>query len=149
MKNVVLYVLAVGGCVVAIVALLYLGDGISAPMSVSGSWAVEPGAVCDAVPLPKADAALRISQSGPRLEISLDEGGRTVLHGDLEGSHVTAESRHRQGDPARMRLTGDVEKGASGERDRLRGTLEVDGCDAPIAILAVRQPPAAPGKKGH
>lgn len=133
MKNVVLYVLSVGGCVAAILGLLYLGEGIPAPVSVGGAWAVEAGGACDALSLAKA---VKISQSGPRLEIALDEGGRTVLHGDLEGTHVTAGS-------GGMRLLGDVEK------DQLRGTLEVEGCSAPIEIVAVRQPPAVPKGSKH
>jgi hypothetical protein len=149
MKSAIIYIVSVGGCVLAIIGLLYLGDGLEAPRSVGGTWAIEASGGCDAAPIAKAEPALKISQSGPRLEIDLGDDARTVLHGDLEGAHVTAESRHREGDPARVRMAGDVEKGAGSERDRLRGTLEVAGCEAPIAIVATRQPPPASAKKGH
>ena len=144
MKNVALYILAVGLPILAIFGLLYLGEDLEAPMSVGGTWAIESSGACDFAPIAKASPALEISQSGPRLEIELGDAGRTVLHGDLEGARVTAES-----DPARVRLAGDVEKGAGGERDRLRGALEVTGCEAPIAIVATRQPPPVSATKGH
>ena len=138
MKNVLLYLVSVGGCVAAICGLLYAGRDLAAPMSVGGTWTVEASGACDTVPLAKAGPALKISQSGPRLEIDLGDAARTVLHGDLEGAHLAAESR-----PARVRLAGDVEK------DSLRGTLEVAGCDAPVTIVATKQSPPAPAKKGH
>ena len=139
MKNVAFYILAVGLPILAIFGLLYLGEGLKAPMSVGGTWAIESSGACDSSPIAKASPALKISQSGPRLEIELGDAARTVLHGDLEGAHVTAES----GGAARVRLAADV------ERDELRGALEVTGCEAPIAIVATRQPPPASEKKGH
>src|SRR5262245_30215462 len=141
MRNAVLYLVSVGGCVLAIVGLLYLGEDLVAPMSVGGAWTIRAASGCDAVSAP----AFKISQSGPRLEIQLEGKPATLLHGELAGSTVTAESR--PDDPARVRLTGGA--GKAGGEARLQGTLEVAGCGTPIAIVATREPAAARSDTGH
>lgn len=144
MKNALLYIFAVGGSVLAIVGLLYLGQELKAPVSVGGAWKVQLASPCETVPRAAEEPGLRISQSGPNLEIQLDDAKGTLLHGQIEGSRVVAETR---GASADVRLQAEVEK--SGGEARMQGTLDVEGCEGAIPVHAIRQQAAAGGSRGH
>ncbi len=98
MRTALLYLLLVGVPLVGVTAILYVGAGLEAPRAVSGLWtlalAAGPAPACVAGD-GDDDPMLRISQSGPRLEVRLvGVGGERIdLRGRLQGDHLLARSR--------------------------------------------------------
>ena len=125
--------LLVGLPVLCLFGILEIGKGIAAPLSIGGDWMVQfdPGANCASGPARLRQPALNISQSGPGVLITLNDGRSTTFPATITGANLAA--------PA---LTATI-AGKAGERI-LEGQFNFDGC-APVAFRATRQEPAKKG----
>lgn len=111
-----------------------MGKGIAAPLSIGGEWTVRfnPAASCASLTRLR-QPALSISQSGPGVLITLNDGRSTTFPATIAGATLTAASF------TAASLTASI-AGKPGERV-LQGKFDFDGC-APVAFRAIRQAPA-------
>ena len=149
-RSILLYLALVGLPVVGVLGILHLGQRLTAPVSVGGAWIVEiaPGSAtdpsCADPPIRSNRPVLTISQSGPRLALILNNGGRTNLTGEIRGVTITAgeprppeASAVNTSHPAIIAIHAAVDR--LPEPDRLRGLLTVSGCRAAVSFAATRQ----------
>ncbi len=136
MKGLLHYFLLVGLPIAGLLVVLHLGQGLTPPRAVWGTWAPAfEGAGACPEPLPEL---LVISQSGRRLTLNVHtEGRRRPLEGRIVRDSLEAD--YTAGD-----CPGEALRAVAGGRrpqDRLRGALALTACGCrPAAFEAVRKP---------
>jgi hypothetical protein len=101
MRPVLLYLILVGVPLLGILALLRVGQTLSAPTSLAGSWSAQlspnPHDSLEGVLLlSSGPTMLSISQSGPNLLLSFNDNQQTTLAGTVRDATINA-SLVRQG----------------------------------------------------
>jgi|GEM_PF-2074707 len=152
MRVVLLYLGLVGLPVLGIVGLLQVGQTLSAPISLAGTWnaqlnpesestAADPGLL----PQPMV---LTITQSGPDVVLVFDDNQRTTLVGKIEGATIDATALGHDGTTATYAADfGSTPRSFRASIDcraeprRLVGVLVVDRgrLHAEVPIVAVRR----------
>jgi hypothetical protein len=98
MRPILLYLSLVGIPVLGILGLLRMGQTLSAPVSLAGTWSAQlslpdphdsPGG--DPL-LHSGSTILSVSQSGPHLLISFDDNQRTTLVGNVHDVMINASA---------------------------------------------------------
>jgi hypothetical protein len=161
MRAVAMYLILVGTPFAGLLAILHVGNRLSAPFCIKGEWRLEASRE-DASGSPVNDLVtamqqkrLKISQSGTHLALTLEDFSRTTLSGELEGNRLIV-----MGEMPLTEVTGD-EKGAKSsvllratidpesEPLCMQGSVTVQGQqDAqPVLFKALRQENAQ-GMKG-
>jgi len=158
MRVVLLYLALVGLPVLGILGLLQVGQTLSAPISLAGTWnaqlspdgesiAADPGLL----PRPMV---LTITQSGSNVILVFDDNQRTRLAGKIQGTTINAAALRPDG--AAATLTADFGNSArsfranidwGAEPRRLVGVLVVDRgrLHADVPIVAVRRDKGSKG----
>lgn len=149
MRAIILYMLLVGLPLAGIAQVIYMGQSLKGPASVGGSWLLDQRIhtqPCAKALMLSSNAKLTIMQSGPYLNIRLDEkentfsghlGGVTISgHGD-NFIRPQASGKDCNGYGG-IDLTATIVK-EQGE-ERLFGFLKVNNCEPcePIQFSAVR-----------
>jgi hypothetical protein len=141
-KLIVAYVCLVGIPLAAVVAILWLGRQLVAPLSVAGSWKVEAdfsalgSDPCMAPLTAFRQPFLDVSQSGGDLTVRLGNPQKTILPGIVRGRKLrigaaSAEARDCR-DPLSLELQATVD--GSADRRILSGTLGIVGCTICTAV---------------
>jgi hypothetical protein len=97
MRAVLLYVVLVGLPVLGILGLLRVGQTLSAPISLAGTWNAKldlpkrTDSQMEDPSIARAEAVLSIAQSGSRLSFTFDDR-KTVLVGNIEDMRIEAAS---------------------------------------------------------
>jgi hypothetical protein len=154
MKWVGLYLALVGIPILGVLGILRLGENLTPPISVGGAWSVEVSPpiagdpACGNPLIQSLPPVLTISQSGPHLQLTLNDPERTTLAGEIRGETVTAEAvvsgtgneAHASEDAAPTSLAASVDRQA--DPSRLRGVLITTRCSlrTEMPFTAVRQP---------
>ena len=139
MKTFLQYAVLVSVSILAILGIIHLGRGLRAPASVGGRWALQDthasaeDIACIPISLDADNSEMSISQSGPELVLTFNDGSKTKFTGKLQGLKITARSKR---DPE-LRLVAEVDRQA--EPDRLSSTITSDQCAAAIQLTGVRQ----------
>ena len=95
MRTIFLYIVLVGVILAALLEILRLGEGIKAPIDVSGKWIIKEEFVnalhenCSAVNFLNQKSNLNIEQSGKFLELTLNDSANTTMNGKLENNTMT------------------------------------------------------------
>jgi hypothetical protein len=106
MKSVLLYLVLVGLPVLGILGLLRVGQTLSAPISLAGTWTAQ-------LSLPDLDSStggpgrhpsqpmvLTITQSGSHVVLMFDDDQRTTLVGKIQGATIDAATLAHHGGTA-------------------------------------------------
>jgi hypothetical protein len=139
-KTFLQYAVLVGVSVLAILGIIHLGQGLRAPASVGGRWALQATQAsaadldCLSFSFAAEPSELSISQSGPELALTFNDSGQTKFTGKLQGLKITARSRR---DPE-LHLVAEVDRQA--EPDQLSSTIASEQCAAAIQLTGVRLP---------
>jgi hypothetical protein len=152
-RFIIAYIFLVGVPLLGLAGILKAGRHLSAPVSVSGIWAVtansnhlSPGPCGESTTL--SNLSLSISQSGKNLSLALDGGAKAHGSGTIEGISLqaplilTRDASAAAGCATAQPLTLFATVDPKSEPRSLSGSLSVDGCMAcsPIAFHAVLQP---------
>lgn len=151
-RFIVAYVVLVGIPLAALAGVLKIGRGLTAPISIDGTWKTEAKAVPASQPCNQAissllDSPLVISQSGKTLELSLKTGAAKItVPGALEGTKIEASLGSAAGCPADQLVTLVASVNPKAEPRSLTGSLSVTNCAAcAVEFRAVRQPKTQSG----
>lgn len=152
MRHLFAYLLFVGVPFAGLMGVLRLGQKITAPQAVHGTYTVtqlEGANSCQSALL-SGDSSLTLTQSGRQISATLGPGGAVTLRGALSGSEIALAGvlppgavAHRAGCPVgdTLHLTGLARR--TPDHGRLEATLRFSRCaDCPSASFsAVRRPP--------
>ncbi len=140
------YMLMVTPPLLGVLALLQLGRGLTPPVSVKGAWSLEvttPATVntlCS-LDLGQIPPTLTIVQSGPQLQLMLNDVNKTTLTGEIRSSDIQAEGTtpSAQANTVRLEAKADPQPIPG----RLAGQVSVSNCATPVTVgfTAVRQQP--------
>lgn len=135
-KSLVAYGLLVVPPFVGLLVVLNLGNDITPPRSIGGTWVLDANAAPTRCAAPAA--RLHIQQSGPRAEIRFGDDPRDAISVRLEDATVRTRARGRATGDACGALVVDAQ--VTG-RDSMEGTIRRDACPdcSPIAFRAVRE----------
>jgi hypothetical protein len=146
MKHVLLYVVLIGGAILAVVGILRAGEHLEAPRSVSGAWTIEgplltaPAGDCLAGWIGSQRPRLVVSQSGRLLEALLQGSRGMPLKGTIVEGEMTLTSRASRALPdlqaGVVALHADLDLSAG--TVRMIGTVDT-GCGPAAAFVAQRQ----------
>jgi len=152
-KLIFAYILLVGIPLLGLLAILRAGERLTPPRYLGGAWTLEAdftslaNQACRNLFSSLRQPFLSISQSGPALDLTLNNSQRTTLPGTLENSSLTVGVGRRASpsaggnclDPQAIWLRAEIAQQA-GQRI-LIGTLGVAGCPgcSPIPFRAQRQ----------
>ena len=138
------YFLMVTPPLLGVLALLQLGQGLTPPVSVKGAWTLEinppaPSSSCAALSFDQIPATLLIAQSGPQLQLSLNDAKKTMLTGQISESTITADENAQgaQASPVSFEARADPHP----IPDRLVGQFSLTNCSTPatVAFTALRE----------
>lgn len=134
MRWVLLYLSMVGVPLLALLAILRVGERIVPPVALGGEWQVEfervpSGAECAAFEF-AGTTVLRIAQSGTYLTLRFGEPRRTTLKGRLAGRALEGWARIRSETPCGDTLRVQATAGPGDLPTELSGRFEVTACDA-------------------
>ena len=116
-KSILAYFLLVVPPLGGLLAILHFGQDLEPPRSIGGSWAIDPG--CG------LGGTLKIAQSGPRAEATLDAAHLSL---ELDGDHLVG--------------TGGCGIDARVAGDTLTGTAQCAACPAtPFHAVRTPRPP--------
>jgi hypothetical protein len=150
------YLLLVGFPAAALIGILKIGETLEPPRAVHGTYAVAYDTTasghCLMAVIPDDDKHLKISQSGPRLELSL---GSLELSGAISADTVRAAAAVAGNDLFRaanclttdtLRIAAALIKTAGDTR--LAGNFTFSGCESCTAVpfTATRQPDRESGR---
>lgn len=137
MRTLLLYVVLVALPVAGVLAVLHVGEGLSAPRAVSGLWEVHSDVPAGCPWAEGLGPRLRVEQSGERLTVF---GRRGQLRGRLLGDSLRVE-RDGDGSCQTLVMTAALEGGAVAEA--LAGRIEAPGCaacpDVPFRAQRIRE----------
>jgi len=130
---VVAYILMVGVPILALLGILDVGRGITAPPSIGGDWNLEfdAASICASGLAKVRQPALNISQSGTEALVTVNDGRAAAFPVTIDGNTLRSQT-----------VTATI-TGKPGQRV-LDGKLDIAGC-GPVAFHAVRRPPAKKG----
>jgi len=137
MKAVLLYLALVGIPVLAVLGILQLGRGLTAPIAVAGTWNIEKNSPitndssCSALPISSDKPVLTITQSGSHLQLMFNDTDRTTLTGELHEQTISTANTPSQGQDA-IGLEARVDRQA--EPDSLQGVLTFRECPSRKAV---------------
>jgi hypothetical protein len=146
-RSVLLYLLLVGTPLLGVFELLRIGQRLTPPISVAGTWTVERSATdFSVVPNERprlGPTILTITQSGPHLVVVLNDDKGTTLEGEILGSIINAGVSSRSATldastsaPTDLLFHAVVDRSNSG--DRLLGDLS--SIDRPsLSFIATRE----------
>jgi hypothetical protein len=150
MKRVFNYLMLVGIPLLGVMGVLRVGQSLPAMLCMHGPWTVETSQQatspsCTEQRRQVEPLAFSISQSGPRLSISLDNERKDVLQGRIDDTDVIATVPHFSGTSFLTNETGTniVELRATLDRQatpaRLWGVLSFSKCPE-LKFVATHQP---------
>ena len=162
MRSVFLYVFLVGLPVLAISAVLRVGQRLRSPVFVGGTWSVErpsntdPDSSCCYSLISSERTVLTISQSGSRLSLTLNDQNRTTFAGEIRDSTINATIGRLAADAsidaqgisgASIQLHATVERESAS--DRLLGGLTCFDCPTSTVTSFSAQRQAAKATQGQ
>lgn len=158
MKAVLLYFILVGPPIAGIYGIVCLGHDLKPPMSVAGAWNVEltsrtaDTSSCEGFIVPSKSLILTITQTGPHLDLTLNDQSATRLSGEVSLERLTAKSLEQiETTPGAPAITSLIQLQANIDRqpglDRLSGTLTFANCPAgsEFSFAAIRRQKSAGG----
>jgi hypothetical protein len=155
MRTVATYVFLVGLPVLGVLLILRLGQNLTPPVSVGGSWQIEPAtqitgeAGCSTVWESLEQLTLTISQSGPNFVLTVDTNPPVSLAGVITDTFLTATA-DQTGDQFSAPVTHlEATLDRQVEPDRLSGSLSVSGCSTTLPFTALRQSTSLAGAVNH
>jgi hypothetical protein len=137
MKKVLLYLILVGIPVLAVLGILQLGRGLTAPIAVAGTWNIEKNSplttvsTCGALPISSDKPALTIIQAGSHLQLRFNDKDSTTLTGELHEQTISTTTTPSQSQPA-IRLEAGVNR--QPEPDSMQGVLTFTQCPSQPAV---------------
>src|SRR3954470_19476198 len=157
---IIAYILLVGLPLIGLAGVLKTGRGLTAPISIDGTWKLDPvsihssGQFCDKATSTLAASSFSISQSGKSLMLTLSTPAKTTAEGSLDDKSIkvvlgTAESA-ALGCASGQQLAWTANVDPKSEPRSLSGVLAVNGCEScgRVEFRAVRQP-KSPAGAGH
>lgn len=149
MKAILLYLVLVGVPVAAVYGIVCLGRDLKPPVSVAGVWTGEltPRAAdsvsCKGFVVPSKALILKVTQTGPHIDLTLNDQSATRLSGEVQFESLTAKS---QGAVATS-MQASIDRRSDVER--LSGTFTFANCPAgsELSFTAVRQPKGVSGER--
>ncbi len=149
LRAILLYLLLVGTPVLGILGLLRVGQSLTPPISMRGTWTVQlslqtaDSTSCASAVSGSDQAVLAISQSGPQLQLILKGKEWIALAGEIHDTTVTAEGPSASagaGASSSIHLNARVDRQA--KPNRLLGQITFPNCPSHIAMAftATRQP---------
>lgn len=93
MRPVLLYLALVGLPILAVCGLLHMGERLSAPVSVAGTWSAQlsfPESLAGDPMISPGVKVLTISQSGPQVFLTFDDERKTTLAGKINETAIYA-----------------------------------------------------------
>lgn len=160
MKIVLLYLVLVGAPVAGIYGMLCLGQDLKPPTSVGGEWNVELNPrnadtlLCKSFIVSSESLILKVTQTGPYLDLTLNDPSATRLSGQVAFERITARSLEEiEAAPRAPGMTPRIYLQANVHRqpglDRLSGTFTFANCPAgsELSFTATRRQNGAGG--GH
>ena len=141
---VIAYILLVGLPLAGLAGVLRSGRGISAPISIDGTWKVEPSSVhstgqsCDQALSSFPVSAFAISQSGKTLTLTLTNPAKTSAEGSILGKNLKVVMGTTDSTAAgcaagqALALTATVVPGS--EPRSMSGVVSVSDCPSCAAI---------------
>lgn len=149
MKAILLYLVLVGVPVAGVYGIVCLGRDLKPPVSVAGAWTVEltPRAAdsvpCKSFVVPSKSLILKVTQTGPHVDLTLNDQSATRLSGEVNFESLTAKSQGA--------VTTSMQAGIDRHSDveRLSGTFTFANCPAgsELSFTAVRQPKSVSGDR--
>ena len=142
MKSVVIYLILVGIPIAGVIGILRVGQRLTPPPYVGGTWAVtiRPDSGCHPT-APNDSVTMVVSQSGPHIAVSFDNDSLPKLSGRAYGRYFRVAGSSGQVD-----LHAAVKRG----EDRMRGFLIGIPCAAARKTMVNGTRVAAPGAvDGH
>lgn len=155
---IIAYILLVGLPLLGLIGVIKTGRRLSAPISVDGTWKLDPTDKLLSGPCVKPLSSLQsstmtISQSGKNLVLALGEGPKGVGSGTIEGTRLngtmpidndTAPADPSCGVNSVLALTANIDPKA--QPRAMTGTIQVVGCSscATMSYHSVRQSQASP-----
>ena len=151
-KAVLLYFLLVVPPIAGTYGIVCLGHDLKPPMSVAGAWNVELTSLtaetlsCKGFTVPPKSLILTITQTGPHLDLTLNDQSATRLTGEVSHERLTAESQEQiettpgaPGMTSLIRLQANIDRQSGLER--LSGTLTFANCPAgsEFSFTAIRR----------
>ena len=144
LRLIFLYNFLVGVPIIGILGILRLGENLTPPISIKGTWNVEisPQTMmpqpCDSPLIHSEAPVLTISQSGPHLLLTFNDQESTTLMGEIHGTTLAADNASDD-NPATTDIEATVD--LQTEPGRLQGVLESPRCSLPttITFTATRQ----------
>ena len=142
MKGVLIYLILVGIPVAGVIGVLRVGQRITPPPYVGGTWAVtiRPDSNCRAA-APTDSVTMIVAQSGPHVSVAFDDADLPKLSGRAYGRYFRVG-----GSSGNVDLHAAIKRG----EDRMRGFLVGIPCAAARKTLLRGTRVAAPGAvDGH
>ncbi|MGH7586194.1 MAG: hypothetical protein ACREMH_08105 [Gemmatimonadales bacterium] len=149
MRHLLTYLALVGSPLIAMLAVVRAGEGMSAPAAIHGTYLLTtppPGEDCIEPTLLAGDRRVVIAQSGPSIQVRLGADSGIVLRGHTAGAGFAAsapipEGRHVRCGADSVTFEGQVSRTA--EAWLLAGTLRLAPCDTcpghPVAGAQARR----------
>lgn len=159
MKAILLYLVLVGVPVAGVYGIVCLGQDLKPPRSVAGAWTVEltprvaDSMSCKGFIVPSKSLILKVTQSGPHIDLTLNDQSATRLSGEVKFESLTARSLEENQDKQGAVITSPIQVQAGIDRhsdvERLSGTFTFANCPAgsELAFTASRQPKGASGDR--
>ncbi len=129
------YMLMVTPPLIGVLALLQLGRGLTPPVSVKGTWGLELGAPAAVNAVCRLDfgqlpPTLTVTQSGPQLQLVLNDVNKTTLSGEIRSSDIQAEGTAQGANAVRFEAKADPQP----IPERLVGQVSVGNCATPATL---------------
>jgi hypothetical protein len=155
MRIILHYLVLVGVPVLGVLGLLQVGERLTAPVSVGGTWSAEideqtvDDPACGGLSSWSEPVILTISQSGPNLLLTINNQEKISMAGQIKGMKISARGAvHSSADvTTEIHLEATVDRQA--EPDGLLGELTINNCLTPAPLTATRQPKSQGTQGGH
>ena len=158
-KPVLLYLVLVGIPVLGILGLLQVGQTLSAPISLAGTWSAHLDApngnsIAGNHLLHAGPTVLNISQSGPQVTLAFNDDQKTTLVGNVRAMDINAVGSGQDGATGKsattsIYLTAKLERQT--EPARLAGIVIFDdgSLRTEVPLIAIRQNEVRKATGGH
>jgi hypothetical protein len=143
MKFFLLYVVMVGVPAIFVIGLLQMGRDLKAPASVHGVWTLDlpasgaTGACGSGLSWNEAPNLI-ISQSGPYISLTFNDGEHTKFDGILKGTEISGETIKKSAESLDLQIIAEIDRQV--EPDRVQIALKLRGCDESISLVGTRLP---------
>lgn len=134
LKTIFVYLLMVTLPALGVLGIIQIGKSLEAPISVGGTWSIEHQQMngCQEIWNWSENPEIEIKQSGPILEIILNDSSRSHLKGILDRSNLYATSD----DQPQLRLHVEFDRGV--DHSSLNGSLTIEGCSSNLGLSGDR-----------